>query len=246
LARIMGSSVRVIERHYGALLSGANAGIVGQLDALDAERDTTNRCRDECVKDVRTGPYDSPTMDFIHALTASLLKTLTAQTGLLLRVVASLAGITTIVGAWPGGPDSAFAVVSTATNAVGINADGPVSTVQGWLQDPARADVGSQILWMLVVVGALSGVAQAYRSGHDFAAPSVVLLSALAIGASATIPWGWVALAVLFGVYKWRAGDGDALGIFATEVAVAVLYAPLAVMGLLFWERTSVPQAPPA
>jgi integrase len=38
LARIMGTSVRMIERHYGALLDGAGAGIAGRLDALDAER----------------------------------------------------------------------------------------------------------------------------------------------------------------------------------------------------------------
>ena len=39
LARIMGTSVAMIERHYGALLDGAGAGITGRLDALDAERD---------------------------------------------------------------------------------------------------------------------------------------------------------------------------------------------------------------
>jgi integrase len=39
LARIMGTSVRMIERHYGAPLDGAGAGIVGRLDALDASRD---------------------------------------------------------------------------------------------------------------------------------------------------------------------------------------------------------------
>jgi hypothetical protein len=38
LARIMGTSVRMIERHYGALLDGAGAGITTRLDALDAER----------------------------------------------------------------------------------------------------------------------------------------------------------------------------------------------------------------
>ena len=37
LARIMGTSVRMIERHYGALLDGAHAGIAGRLDALEAE-----------------------------------------------------------------------------------------------------------------------------------------------------------------------------------------------------------------
>jgi integrase len=39
LARIMGTSVRMIERHYGALLDGAGAGIADVLDALDRERD---------------------------------------------------------------------------------------------------------------------------------------------------------------------------------------------------------------
>jgi integrase len=39
LARIMGTSVRMIERHYGALLDGAGAGIADVLDTLDAERD---------------------------------------------------------------------------------------------------------------------------------------------------------------------------------------------------------------
>jgi hypothetical protein len=34
LARSMGTSVRMVERHYGALLDGA--GIAGRLDALDA------------------------------------------------------------------------------------------------------------------------------------------------------------------------------------------------------------------
>jgi integrase len=37
LARIMGTSVRMIERHYGALLDGAQAGIAGRLDAFDAK-----------------------------------------------------------------------------------------------------------------------------------------------------------------------------------------------------------------
>ena len=37
LARIIGTSVRMIERHYGALLDGAGAAIAGRLDALEAE-----------------------------------------------------------------------------------------------------------------------------------------------------------------------------------------------------------------
>lgn len=36
LARVMGTSVLMIERHYGALLDGAQAGIAGRLDALEA------------------------------------------------------------------------------------------------------------------------------------------------------------------------------------------------------------------
>lgn len=48
LARIMGTSVRMIERHYGALLDGAGAGIAGRLDAFYAGRDraTAKRSRD--------------------------------------------------------------------------------------------------------------------------------------------------------------------------------------------------------
>jgi integrase len=39
LARIMGTSVRMIERHYGALLDGAGADIAARLDALRAARE---------------------------------------------------------------------------------------------------------------------------------------------------------------------------------------------------------------
>jgi hypothetical protein len=42
LARIMGTSVRMIERHYAALLDGAGAGLASRLDALDAERDSAS------------------------------------------------------------------------------------------------------------------------------------------------------------------------------------------------------------
>ena len=38
LARVMGTRVRMIERHYGALLDGAGAGIASRLDALEAEQ----------------------------------------------------------------------------------------------------------------------------------------------------------------------------------------------------------------
>ena len=39
LARVMGTSIDMIERHYGTLLDGAGAGIAGRLDVLDGERD---------------------------------------------------------------------------------------------------------------------------------------------------------------------------------------------------------------
>jgi integrase len=39
LARIMGTSVEMIERHYGALLDGAGAGIASRLDAFEVEQD---------------------------------------------------------------------------------------------------------------------------------------------------------------------------------------------------------------
>jgi len=48
LARIMGTSVRMIERHYGTLLDGAMESIAGRLDALDVERDrATDRATDD-------------------------------------------------------------------------------------------------------------------------------------------------------------------------------------------------------
>jgi integrase len=50
LARIMGTSVRMIERHYGALLDGSGAGIAGRLDALDAQRD---RAAGDTIEDGR-------------------------------------------------------------------------------------------------------------------------------------------------------------------------------------------------
>jgi integrase len=46
LARIMGTSVDMIERHYGALLDGAGEGIAARLDALDAERDRMEEDRE--------------------------------------------------------------------------------------------------------------------------------------------------------------------------------------------------------
>jgi integrase len=47
LARIMGTSVRMIERHYGALLDGAGADIAARLDALEAERERASGERHE-------------------------------------------------------------------------------------------------------------------------------------------------------------------------------------------------------
>lgn len=43
LARVMGTSVRMIERHYGALLDGASAGIANRLDAFDAAQEQSPR-----------------------------------------------------------------------------------------------------------------------------------------------------------------------------------------------------------
>jgi hypothetical protein len=37
LARVMGTSVQMIELHYGTLIGGAHAGIAGRLDALEAQ-----------------------------------------------------------------------------------------------------------------------------------------------------------------------------------------------------------------
>jgi integrase len=47
LARVMGTSVLMIERHYGALLDGAGAGITGRLDAYDAEQEAEQAHADE-------------------------------------------------------------------------------------------------------------------------------------------------------------------------------------------------------
>ena len=40
LAKVMGTSVQMIERHYGTLLDGAGAGIAARLDAYDAQHTT--------------------------------------------------------------------------------------------------------------------------------------------------------------------------------------------------------------
>ena len=43
LARVMGTSVAMIERHYGALLDGAHAGIAGRLNALETTLESAVR-----------------------------------------------------------------------------------------------------------------------------------------------------------------------------------------------------------
>ena len=39
LARVMGTSIEMIERHYGALLDGSGAGIASRLAVFEAEQD---------------------------------------------------------------------------------------------------------------------------------------------------------------------------------------------------------------
>ncbi len=41
----MGTSVRMIERHYGKLLDGAHTGIATRLDMLEAELETALEAR---------------------------------------------------------------------------------------------------------------------------------------------------------------------------------------------------------
>jgi integrase len=43
LAKVMGTSTRMIERHYGTLIAGAGKGIAARLDALDAQAEATAR-----------------------------------------------------------------------------------------------------------------------------------------------------------------------------------------------------------
>ena len=43
LARVMGTSVAMIERHYGTLIEGAGADIARRLDVFDAEREAQGR-----------------------------------------------------------------------------------------------------------------------------------------------------------------------------------------------------------
>jgi integrase len=46
LARIMGTSVAMVERHYGTLLDGAGAGIAGRLAAFEGEQDQRREASD--------------------------------------------------------------------------------------------------------------------------------------------------------------------------------------------------------
>ena len=47
LARIMGTSVRMIERSYGTLLGGAHAGIADRLDTLEAAQEQAAEAGDQ-------------------------------------------------------------------------------------------------------------------------------------------------------------------------------------------------------
>lgn len=49
LPRVMGTSVRMIERHYGALLDGAAAGIAGRIDTFESEQDEATDKQSESV-----------------------------------------------------------------------------------------------------------------------------------------------------------------------------------------------------
>jgi integrase len=49
LARVMGTSVQMIERHYGALLDGAGADITRRIDAFDEDREQEEYSRREDV-----------------------------------------------------------------------------------------------------------------------------------------------------------------------------------------------------
>jgi integrase len=45
LAKVMGTSVRMLERHYGTLIAGAGEGIAARLDALDARAEAAQTGR---------------------------------------------------------------------------------------------------------------------------------------------------------------------------------------------------------
>lgn len=52
LARVMGTSIEMIERHYGTLLDGASSGIASRLDAFEDEQDRAGEASDERSDDV--------------------------------------------------------------------------------------------------------------------------------------------------------------------------------------------------
>jgi integrase len=52
LAKVMGTSVAMIERHYGTLIGGAHAGIVGRLDAIETELERAVEADAEGTSDV--------------------------------------------------------------------------------------------------------------------------------------------------------------------------------------------------
>jgi hypothetical protein len=43
LAKVMGTSIEMIERHYGTLIGGAMAGIASRLATFEAEQDRATR-----------------------------------------------------------------------------------------------------------------------------------------------------------------------------------------------------------
>ena len=45
LAKVMGTSTRMLERHYGTLIAGAGEGIAARLDALDAQAEERRKAR---------------------------------------------------------------------------------------------------------------------------------------------------------------------------------------------------------
>jgi hypothetical protein len=52
LAKVMGTSGAMIERHYGTLIGGAHAGLVGRLDTIEAQLETQ-------AEDARQGAADT-------------------------------------------------------------------------------------------------------------------------------------------------------------------------------------------
>jgi hypothetical protein len=81
----MGTSVRVIERHYGALLDGAGADIAARLDALDLERDrppTSARARRRMSRPQLGQGYDRASGSMLRETTVLQHVRETGATGL--------------------------------------------------------------------------------------------------------------------------------------------------------------------